>query len=180
MRGETVSTCFSTRRYGLAIAFALCAGILGACSSHVVPLPSHIVPASKAQFEPPLTVTVSSGSSGIEVPAPGKSHWWLTSPDAAIAVTNNRSTKDQLVLTGLVSPTPCPRVETRVIMTSGDTTPATFTVGATGTPFSLSLRVRMGATNTVRVAVTTPVCHIPRDPRPFYAGLIDLSVRPIG
>lgn len=147
------------------------------CASYSLTPAGKLVTASDAQFSLPPSVAVTSGSSGLESSGTKDEHWWLTSDQAEITVSNNSKHSPTMEVTATVVPPPCPGLAELVVDSPGSPR-IRLVVGSAGKFLALRLDVQPGRSKTIHVSVLTPVCHISTDPRSFYAGLSALKAQP--
>jgi hypothetical protein len=165
------------RTPGLVASCFLVLASLSGCASTQLDPAGGLVPAADTEFGPPVSVGVSAGTSGLER-TDGSDLWWLTSSDATIDVMNVASSRPSLVLTVTVVPPPCLRPAMIELDPPGAGAVFSATVRGPGRTISLRLNVPRGVSVQVPVKVRNPVCRIPTDTRPFFAGLVNLRADP--
>jgi hypothetical protein len=149
-------------------------GVVGCTSSPMAPA-GNLVAATDAQFSRPVSATVTIGSTGLEFSG-GETHWWLTSAEASVTVSNNSERSPVVDITATVMAPPCPGLAELVVNAPGSPR-IRLVAGSAGKRLSLRLDVPRGRSKTIRLSVLTPACHIATDPRPFYAGLFAMEAQ---
>lgn len=176
MRGAQLRSYRRGRFKALVSALVFSVGVSGCASSSLTPV-GDLVAATDTQFSTPVTVAVTAGSPGLESPGTKDAHWWLTSAQADITVSNNSERSPVIDLTATVMPPPCPGLVAKVVVDSPGSPSIRLVARSAGNLLSLRLNVPLGRSTTIHLSVQTPVCHIATDPRPFYAGLFALKAQ---
>ena len=166
----------AARIFGTA-ALAVTAFSLSSCTSSDISAPGPLVPASDAQFTGPLSVKVTDGTSGQERTPDNASLWWLTAAGGDITVSNLASDATTVVVSALVQTPPCADAADIELAPAGGST-THLHAGPAGGSLSVPVEVPRGQSTTIRIAVVTPGCTIPGDPRTFFAGLVGLKASP--
>jgi len=145
------------------------------CTSSSLPPVRELVAASQAQFSMPVSAAVTAGSTGLEFSG-ADAHWWLTSTEADVTVSNNSERSPVIDITATVVAPPCPGLADVVVDAPGSPR-IRLLAGSAGKLLSLRLDVPLGSSKKIRLSVLTPACHIATDPRPLYAGLFALKTQ---
>jgi hypothetical protein len=153
-------------------ALVISVGLSGCASSPLTPV-GTLVTASDAQFSMPVSAAVTSGSAGLESSGPG-AHWWLTSAEADVTVSNNSEGSPAIDITATVAGPPCPGLAEVVVHSPGSPS-IRLVAGSAGKLLSLRLAVPLGQSKVIHLSVLTPACHITTDSRSLYVGLFALK-----
>lgn len=149
---------------------------LSSCKSTPLTPVGKLVAARDAQFSMPVSAAVTAGSTGLESPGTKGAHWWLTSAEADVTVSNNSERSPIIDITATVRAPPCPGLAEVVVLSPGS--PSTRLVaGSAGKLLSLRLNVPLGRSKKIHLSVLTPACHIATDARSLYAGLFALNAQ---
>jgi hypothetical protein len=159
----------------LVVTLVFSVGASGCTSSSLTPA-GKLVAATDAQFSTPVSIAVTSGSTGLESSGSKDAHWWLTSAQADVTVSNNAERSPVIDITTTVMAPPCPGLA-EVVVDSPGSSSIRLVAGSAGKLLSLRLDVPLGRSKTIHLSVLTPVCHIATDTRPFYAGLFALKAQ---
>jgi hypothetical protein len=158
----------------LAATLLFSVGASGCTSSPLTPA-GKLVAATDAQFRTPVSAAVTAGSMGLEFSGTD-AHWWLTSAEANVTVSNNSERSPIIDVTATVIAPPCPGLAEVVVDAPGSPR-IRLVAGSAGKLLSLRLDVPLGRSKTIRLSVLTPACHISTDPRSLYAGLLALKAQ---
>ena len=149
---------------------------LSSCTSSPLTPAGKLVAASDAQFSMPVSAAVTTGSTGLESSGPKDAHWWLTSAEADVTVSNNSELSPVIDITATVAAPPCPGLAEVVVHSPGSPSIRLVT-GSAGKLLSLRLNVPLGRSKAIHLSVLTPVCHIATDARSLYLGLFALKAQ---
>lgn len=163
-------------RIGFVCAVVLAAAVTTGCSYSQLTAAGSLVPATPTQFQSPVSVTVSQGSTvGQEISA-GQQFWWLNGQLAQLTVTNNTDSPKVVTILATVKVPPCMDAVSAVF---APPTGSTVTVNASGAGGQLLLPVNLDANESeaVPISITGPGCRVAKDPRTFFAGLFSLRTQ---
>lgn len=150
-------------------------GVSG-CTSSSLTSAGTLVAATDAQFSRPVSAAVTAGSTGLESSGTNDGHWWLTSAQADVTVSNNSERSPVIDITATVMAPPCPGLA-EVVVDSPGSPSLRLVAGSAGKLLSLRLNVPLGQSKTIHLSVLSPVCHIATDSRSLYAGLFALKAQ---
>lgn len=160
----------------LGFTLVLAVGLSACTSSSLTPI-GELVTANDAQFSTPVSAAVTAGSTGLESSGPAdEGHWWLTSAEADVTVSNNAEPSSVVDITATLVPPPCPG-PVEVVVNSPGSPSTRLTAGPGGKLLSLRLDLPRASSKTIHLSILTPLCRIATDPRPLYAGLFALKAQ---
>ena len=156
------------------IGLAICCLISAGCTSRIEQPAQNLVAAGTQQFSPPAGVTVSAGFGGPEGAA-ATPHYWMTSPDGTLTVTNYARNSGIVQVSVLLIAPPCRPEAARLTITVASELITEVVDPATGTRVLLEVPVQLGRSAVVVLAAHTPSCRVASDARDLYVGLAGLT-----